>query len=1143
MKNHNLSRMKYLQFHLIQLSFIVLLSCQVSSLNGQCFNSVTFDTPGEFNYTIPTGSVSYIIEIEARGGDGGDFLWGTNPQTNGGQGATMKASFLVPASSELLIQIGESGFDGAGDSSGGGGGGGSAVIIDNSEVLIAAAAGGGGGQGDPGRGGLASSNSPAQGGAAPGASGGGGFNESGENGDTGTGGAAGNLFNIGSAGIGGATAGSGGVGFGGGGGGSGFSGGGGGGYKGGDGSMSGDLGGFGGDSYINSLFSGSLILANPGSDDAGNNIDGFVTVTCIPVTAVNLALVNNTSPLCFDGFDGFIEVMATDGLAPYMYSLNGGILGNENIFEGLSAGDYVVKVVDGLGNSSTVTVTLDNPPALINTFLESTDNLCFGAFEGSIEVLGSGGTAASGYSYSINGGAMQPNGLFTGLPSGFYVVSVFDDNLCSTQVTANINSPTEVSVTVTSIQSVSCPGSDDGAVLVFVMGGVPNYTYAIDDEDFDVFASFSSLSSGIHIVSVKDSNECVTMTSFSIPELDPIQILAETVDVNCAGDSTGVISVNAIGGNLGYKFSFEGQQEDTIGIYGNLIAGAYNIQVTDVNGCSASLDVVVNESAPLDLISITNTPAACGGQGEIIFDLVGAQGPAVYSVDGIVGPSDTFQLSEGIYTGMAFDSLGCVASLQFEIIQLSNISIGVENQINVSCYGGENGSLTVSSEGGEGDVLFSLDGGVAVASTVFDSLSGGDYTIVATDSVGCMSSMIVTILEPEPLSIGILSVLDVACFGDETGMISFDITGGVTPYDVTTFDNDIISGDSTFSINNTGEGDLIISVVDSLGCILDNTVTVDENPPLQLTIDSVASVNCAEGTMGFVSLSAIGGASAYNFELGGVQSGGSFGGLMADIYEVEVMDSLGCNMFIDVNIGMVGTLIISGTEFSNVSCFEGDDGQYNLNIPNYIGTIDWFINGELNPDSNFINLSAGQYTLAATDSFDCNVEVVVEIDQPDELSGKVLSFDAGDGANGTITVLAEGGTEPYLYSIDDKITFQDSATFVDLIPGDYIVIIVDANGCEVIVEQIISDVINPVFESLIISPNPAFNVLTITKKNGGVKQMKVSIMDINGRIVNTSAPNYTQQSTIVDIHDLPSGTYFLRINDGEDFIVKRFVKL
>ena len=61
-----------------------------------------------------TAGESYFIEIEAKGADGGDFLWGANPQTDGGEGATMKASFVVPGGSDLLVVVGSSGIDAPG---------------------------------------------------------------------------------------------------------------------------------------------------------------------------------------------------------------------------------------------------------------------------------------------------------------------------------------------------------------------------------------------------------------------------------------------------------------------------------------------------------------------------------------------------------------------------------------------------------------------------------------------------------------------------------------------------------------------------------------------------------------------------------------------------------------------------------------------------------------------------------------------------------------------------------------------------------------------------------------------------------------------------------------------------------------------
>jgi hypothetical protein len=1137
MKNLHFFLNKLSPYHLSQILITLLFICQTSWVHSQCFESETFVDPGAFNFTLPTVSANYIIEIEVRGADGGDFIWGSSPPAAGGQGATMKASYLVPAASELLVLVGESGVDGTGASAAGGGGGGSAVIINNSEVLIAASAGGGGGFLDLGKGGLANPNSPAQGGTGIDGSGGGGFGESGTNGSNGTGGGAGNLIAISNGGLGSQDAGGGGIGFGGGGGGFGDSGGGGGGYQGGDGGDTGNYEGLGGDSFVNDLFSGSLILATPGENGDGVNLDGYVTITCLPLTLVELDLVSFSNPLCMDDFNGTIEVSANMGVAPYLYSLNGGIFGNSNIFTGLAAGDYTITVKDGLENTSTISVTLVNPTLLENTFISSTDNSCFGAFEGIIEVEGSGGTAASGYTYSINGSSEQSSGIFTGLPSGFYVVSVFDDNGCEAQITVDIISPPDLLVTATNVVGVTCPGDSDGSTSVFALGGVGEYLYTIDGGVFDVFDSFSSLTVGLHSVSVMDGNGCIETASFIISEPDSIEVLSDVIDITCAGDSTGSIILNVTGGNPEYQYSFDGLAEDTLGVYDNLVAGIYDIEVTDMKGCSASLSVEVTEPEPLELIATSITPAACGELGEVIFDLIGAQGSVLYSVDGFVGESDTFNLPAGVYFATACDSTGCAASLQFEINQLSDLSIEIESQVDVSCFGGSDGSVVVSYVGGEGNIVYSLDGEPEVTTTLFDNLVVGNYIITATDSIGCTSSILITINGPDELNLEIENVIEVSCFGGDTGSVSINLSGGNAPYEVFAPYGTISQSGSFVTISDLIGGDIELTIIDSVGCVLEDTIYINENLPLQISIDSVSSVNCAEGTMGYISLSATGGIGQYIFEQNGIQSDGVFSELMPDNYIFSVEDSLGCIMSTEVYIGKLGSLIIAGTGFSDVSCFGENDGLYVLNIPKYIGSISWFINGESNPDSNFVNLASGQYTLTAVDSFECITELEIEINEPNELSIEVIN-----GADGTITVVADGGTESYAYSINGGI-LQTSPIFKNLQSGEYLITVIDSYGCELSINHIITDITDPVFRGLKLSPNPASDKLNITRDLGSRDKIDVIISDMNGNLIDVSSIDFDGNIATLNIDELKSGAYLIKIIDGEKFIVRRFLKI
>ena len=858
---------------------------------------------------------------------------------------------------------------------------------------------------------------------------------------------------------------------------------------------------------------------------------------------VMISLVSSVSPRCFGSFDGSIIVTANGGVAPYMYALNGGVFGVDSSFLDLDEGDYMVTVMDQEGSESSLTVSLESPPILENTFLAKEDNTCFGAFQGMIEVIGSGGTSALGYSYSINGGPNQSTGLFTGLSNGFYVVTVIDDNECEAQVTAEILSPPDILITVTDITDVSCKGDSDGSAVVFTSGGVGNYEYAIDDGDFGTDNMFSNLEEGLHTLYVRDGNDCIESSTFLVSAPELLSIDPNITNLICNGDSTGAVSIDVIGGIAPYEYFFDSNSADTIGSYSNLIARMYVIEVVDFNGCSVIDSIEVGEPPLLQIDVVTNVPATCGGEGFAIFNTISASGDVMYFVDSLWIESDTFSSVFGEYTIFVFDSLGCSASLDFEIEQLSNLMISVDTIFDVSCFGGTDGSVQLSSEGGVGPVGYSLDGEVAVSTPSYDSLAAGNYIISVIDSLGCIDNQLITVLQPDSLIFQLEEIVDVACFGESTGSIQGLITGGVGDYTVQATNGVFAVDSNRLVIDSLAEGALYISLQDEQGCILTDTLQVMGNPVLQLSIDSVESVNCVEGTMGYMALSGSGGALPYTYVSNGVSTDGDFEGLMADDYTITVVDSFGCSASTEVTIGKLGSLQIEGTGFSDVSCYGGDDGLYVLNIPNFIGGIDWSINGVANLDSNFNNLQSGAYTLSARDSFGCAVTLDIEIDEPDELIASIVHFHGGTGTDGSITVAAQGGTEPYTYSIDGQVTFQDSAIFNNLIEGSYVIVVSDANGCQVTVDQVITDVNSPIFNTLKIGPNPANVMVEITYSNGDLRKMKKQIVDANGRIIPVSITDINQHSVAIDIKDLPNGLYFTIIYDGDIIAVERFIKI
>ena len=135
-----------------------------------------------------------------------------------------------------------------------------------------------------------------------------------------------------------------------------------------------------------------------------------------------------------------------------------------------------------------------------------------------------------------------------------------------------------------------------------------------------------------------------------------------------------------------------------------------------------------------------------------------------------------------------------------------------------------------------------------------------------------------------------------------------------------------------------------------------------------------------------------------------------------------------------------------------------------------------------------------------------------------------------NAANGSATVTAGGGTPPYSYFWSNSAT---GGSIVNVIAGIYGLSVTDAKGC-----QYINDTINITFvggildlnanQQVKIYPNPATDVLNLAWSQKA--NAEVSVVDLNGNVVNTFMANVEMQS-FCNVHNLAPGNYILRITD------------
>lgn len=131
---------------------------------------------------------------------------------------------------------------------------------------------------------------------------------------------------------------------------------------------------------------------------------------------------------------------------------------------------------------------------------------------------------------------------------------------------------------------------------------------------------------------------------------------------------------------------------------------------------------------------------------------------------------------------------------------------------------------------------------------------------------------------------------------------------------------------------------------------------------------------------------------------------------------------------------------------------------------------------ELSGGASVSDLTAGMYTVTVTDADSgCEESKTFEVTETSDLSIQNVTIVDSDGANGSITVVPGGGTEPYTYEWTGASGLPNSGTITGLAPGNYTVTITDANGCTVTSETLTVNSTNAGF---------VINDITIVKQSG-----------------------------------------------------------
>ncbi|MDW8850808.1 T9SS type A sorting domain-containing protein [Flavobacterium sp. MMLR14_040] len=823
--------------------------------------------------------------------------------------------------------------------------------------------------------------------------------------------------------------------------------------------------------------------------------------------ALSTSSTPQTNVSCNGGNNGSASVVVTGGTTPYTYSWSPSG-GTNAAATGLAAGNYTVTITDGESTQITRIFNITQP-SILNGAPAVTNVACNGGSNGVASITASGGTP--GYTYLWNTGATTS--AITGLTAGTYSVTITDANAC-TKLVSNIivAQPSVLTASQGTINNVSCNGGSNGSATVTATGGAGGYTYSWSPSG-GTAATASGLSQGNYTVTVTDANSCQATQNFTISQPTPFSVTTSQTDILCNGAATGSAGVNVTGGTGDYTYSWS-PSGGTAAIATGLTAGTYTVTIKDANLCQTTRTFTINQPSMLLATASAQTNIGCRGDatGSATVNVTGGTPGYTYSWAPSGGTAATATgLTAGTYTVTVKDANLCQTTQSFTITQPVAILSATTATVGVSCFGGSNGSASVTVSGGTPGYTYSWTPLGGTTGTI-TGRPAGNYTCTITDANGCTLIKNVTINTPSLFSANAVKT-DVSCNGGTNGTATVSASGGTPGYTYSWSP----SGGTAATATGLAAGTYTVTVTDANTCQTTATVTVGQ-PSVLVASTAQTDALCNGSASGTASVIVSGGAGGYTYvwsPSGGTSSTAT--GLAAGNYSCLITDANGCTL--TKNFTITQPLVLNATTtLINATCTTGGQaavGPVGGTPPyNYL----WSPSGATT--QTVTGLSNGNVSCLITDANGCTVTKNFTVTTTNTLVATTSQTNIlCNGSNtGTATVVPSGAPGPFTYIWSPA--GGNSATAVGLSAGNYSVTITSSNGCSIVKNFTITEP-----TALTVTPSQT----NISCSGGSNGSASVSVTGGTGAYTYAWSPSGGTAATATG---LAAGTYTVTVTDA-----------
>ncbi len=366
---------------------------------------------------------------------------------------------------------------------------------------------------------------------------------------------------------------------------------------------------------------------------------------------------------------------------------------------------------------------------------------------GAISLTVTGGIGSLRYSWSNH----KTTKNITGLDTGTYSVTI-TDSLGSTYTGSwRLVAPTKLSLSGTVVDA-TCNSSSTGSVTSIITGGTSPIVYSWSTGQ--TTSSITGLAAAHYTLTITDAHGCQMHQDFEVHQPTAINLTGTATNVSCNSGNNGSINISVSGGVTGYTYSWS-SSATTQNISG-LVAGTYNVTVTDGKGCTKTGSYSVTQPVAISVTAVqTNVACKAGNTGELNLTVTGGTAGYNFTWNNGKHDQDLKNLTAGAYSVTITDHNGCTKTTSYTVTEPASAlsaGISVSPVYTVPTYGAaytiylgygrQTDSLITTASGGTSPYSYSWSPASTVSSTTTTATkitptSTTNYSVTVTDAHGC----------------------------------------------------------------------------------------------------------------------------------------------------------------------------------------------------------------------------------------------------------------------------------------------------------------------------------------------------------------------------------------------------------------------